>query len=417
MEWALLPYLGSEMRHILFLVLRARRRGSRILRRLGTLRSDLAAAMGRTFSFARQLGAESIPERGLRRAALVAAAAGDELLMACFQQLHAPIDDDAFAATLHESRELIKYLESNGALTTPQSWHVPPTAPVLHEWSRRAAHLSFGHAIFSSPYAPGPDMPGARRYAEQTRNEVVHAWLMRQSSPAPWIVCVHGAGMGDPLADIMAFRGASLHRAGFNVAIPVLPHHGPRGTGRFTLAFPNDDPAGNLHGAAQAIADVRALLAYIAACGERAVLFGLSLGGYVAGAVAALEPDLAGVVVGVPVVDIPDLLRTHAPARFIRHPRFAELYEVARRLDPVTSPLGLPTPAAPVRRIWAGRADRLVQPSQVERLAAHWDTPAVSWYQGGHLGFFGAPTVRHCISDTLVDAGVASRQEDRLVAA
>jgi len=83
----------------------------------------------------------------------------------------------------------------------------------------------------------------------------------------------------------------------------------------------------------------------------------------------------------------------------------------------VTSPLGLPPPAAAVRRIWAGRADRLVQPGQVERLAAHWDTPGVSWYQGGHLGFFGAPTVRRCISDALIDAGVASRREDRLVAA
>ena len=41
------------------------------------------------------------------------------------------------------------------------------------------------------------------------------------------------------------------------------------------------------------------------------MLFGLSLGGYVAAAVAALEPALAGVVVGVPVVDIPEIIRTN----------------------------------------------------------------------------------------------------------
>ncbi|HMK63113.1 MAG TPA: alpha/beta fold hydrolase [Acidimicrobiales bacterium] len=391
-------------------------RASTIARRVSTVGSDLSGGIRRTFAFARQLGAGSQAERGLRRAMLVGAAAADELLLACFQQLHAPVDDNGFAATLSESRELVSYFERTGVLTTPHLWHVVPPPATLSERSRRAAHLSFAHATYPSPYAPSSAVPGAQRYAEHTRNEIVHAWLLRQDRPAPWVVCVHGAGMGDPVADIMAFRGVSLRAAGFNVAIPVLPHHGPRGAGRFTLAFPNDDPAGNLHGAAQAIADVRALLGYIAARDERVVLFGLSLGAYVAAAVAALEPALAGVVVGVPVVDIPDLLRTHAPARYERHPRFTELHEVASLLDPVTSPLGLSPPATPVRRIWAGRADRLVRPSQVERLAAHWDTPAISWYQGGHLGFFGAPAVRRCISDALVEAGVASRHNGRLVA-
>jgi pimeloyl-ACP methyl ester carboxylesterase len=182
------------------------------------------------------------------------------------------------------------------------------------------------------------------------------------------------------------------------------------------MAFPNEDPAMNLHGAAQAIADVRALLAYIDARGERAVLFGLSLGGYVAAAVAALEPTLAGIVVGVPVVDMADLMRTHTPMRFAHHPRYEDFFGLADRLDPVTSPLGLSSPAVPVRRIWAGRADRLVRPGHVERLAQHWGTPTVSWYQGGHLGFFGSPTARRCVSDTLIDSGVASRQKGRLLA-
>ena len=386
------------------------------MRRLRTIGSDLAAAIRRTSDFARQLAAEGQPARPFSRAALVAAAAGDELLLACFQQLHAPVDEDAFAATLAESHELVSYLRNRGAFVAPDSWHVRPAPAALQERPRRAGHISFSHATYASPYAPEAGMPGARRYAEHSRNEIVHAWLMRQNRPAPWVVCVHGAGMGDPFVDIMAFRAPALYAAGFNVAIPVLPHHGPRGTGRFTLAFPNDDPAGNLHGATQAIADVRALLAYVATCGGRAVLFGLSLGAYVAAAVAALEPAIAGVVVGVPVVDIPDLLRTHAPVRFGRHPRFEDLHELAGRLDPLTSPLGLPSPLAPVRRIWAGRADRLVRPDQVNRLARHWETPPVSWYQGGHLGFFAAPTVRRCVSDTLVDAGVALRARGSLVA-
>ena len=317
---------------------------------------------------------------------------------------------------MDESRELADYLEERKLLGDPTSWHLASGPAVLSESTRRVGHISFTHATYTSPYTPEATVPGASRYVEHTRNETVHAWLMRQERPAPWLVCVHGAGMGDPFADMLVFRANSMHAAGFNIAVPVLPHHGPRGAGRFTMAFPNEDPAMNLHGATQAIADVRALLAYIAARGERAVLFGLSLGGYVAATVAALEPGLAGVVVGVPVVDIADLMRTHTPERFAQHPRYEDFFGLAVRLDPVTSPLGLPAPTVPVRRIWAGRADRLVRPGQVARLTQHWGTPAVSWYQGGHLGFFGAPAARRCVDDTLVESGIATRSKGQLVA-
>ena len=336
------------------------------------------------------------------------------MLLACFQQVHEPDNNVISPSILDESDELIRHLEGQGAFAKPDSWHLPSAPAVLNESARRIAHVSFSHATYTSPYRPADTIPGARRYAEHTLNETVHAWLLRQERPAPWVVCVHGAGMGEPFADIVVFRARSLHAAGFKVAIPVLPHHGPRGAGRFTVAFPSGDPTENLHGAAQAIADVRALLAYIEARDERAVLFGLSLGGYVAAAVAALEPALAGVVVGVPVVDIPEIIRTNLPARFAE--RYQVVRELAERLDAVTSPLALSSPAAPVRRIWAGRADRLVSPGQVERLAEHWDAPTVSWYQGGHLGFFSAPTARRCVSDALIDAGVASRSRGRLVA-
>ena len=81
-----------------------------------------------------------------------------------------------------------------------------------------------------------------------------------------------------------------LARGGPLVAEPAGAEsaHGPRGAGRFEVAFPSEDPTKNFHAASQAIADVRALLAYIDSCHERSVLYGISLGAYVAGAVAAL---------------------------------------------------------------------------------------------------------------------------------
>ena len=147
-------------------------------------------------------------------------------------------------------------------------------------------------------------------------------------------------------------------------------------------------------------------------------LFGISLGAYVAAAVAVLEPTLAGVIVGVPVVDIADLMLTHAPSRFLHHPLFPDFCTIAQQLEGVTSALALPAPvqSPTTRSIWAGRADRLVRPTQVRRLAAHWDNPDVSWYAGGHMGFLTAPSVQRHISGALVDMGVGENHHGRLAA-
>jgi pimeloyl-ACP methyl ester carboxylesterase len=389
-----------------------------VARRVWTIGADLSDAANRTIGFARRLGREPEDSGVCRRDGLTAAAAADELLLATFRQLRAPTSDEGFASTLDEAVELVAYLDRTGALTTPQTFHRAPQPAVMESTMRSIAGTRFGHATYASPYAPEADVPGAARFALATDNHIVHAWMLRQTTRAPWIVCLHGAGMGDPLADLFAFRAAHLHRCGFNVAIPVLPHHGPRGAGRFEVAFPTDDPAVNLHATTQAIADTRAMLAYIATCEEPAVLFGISLGGYVAASVAALEPTLAGVIVGVPVVDIANLMRTHAPPRFIHHPLFTTFCAIAEQLDGVTSALGLPAPqpSPTTRAIWAGRADRLVRPSQVLRLAEHWGGSEVCWYSGGHMGFLASRSVRSHVSQALIAAGVAAERDGRLAA-
>jgi pimeloyl-ACP methyl ester carboxylesterase len=387
-------------------------------RRLWTVGADLSDAVSRTVSFARGLGSDPRAGGVLQRVGLTTAAAADELLLATFRQLRAPTSDEGFSSALDEGAELVSYLDRNGALATPACFHAAPPPAVMEVRMRRVGRTRFGHATYASPYLPDAGVPGAARFARDTDNHVVHAWVLRQTARAPWVVCLHGAGMGDPLADMFAFRAAYLHSCGFNVAIPVLPHHGPRGAGRFEVAFPSEDPALNLHAAAQAIADVRALLAYIDTCNEPAVLFGISLGAYVAAAVAALEPALAGVIVGVPVVDIADLMRTHAPPRFLHHPLFADFCAISQQLDHVTSALGLPAPTLRpgTRSIWAGRADRLVRPVQVRRLATQWGDPEVCWYAGGHMGFLAARSVHRHVAGALVGAGIGQHQGGRLAA-
>jgi pimeloyl-ACP methyl ester carboxylesterase len=386
-------------------------------RRAWTIGEDLADTAGNTIGFAQSLRGDRQAGGLLRQVGLVAAAAVDGLLLATFRQLRAPSADDTFEAPLAEASALIEYLDRQGVFAAPETYHRAPSAAAIEAVTRRVGRTRFGHATYPSPYRPEPDVPGASRFERETDNHIVHAWLLRQTVRAPWVVCLHGAGMGDPLADMVAFRAARLHRSGFNVAIPVLPHHGPRGAGRFEVAFPGEDPTKNFHAAAQAVADVRALLAYIDSCHERSVLFGISLGAYVAGAVAALEPDLAGVIVGIPVVDIASLMRTHAPPRFTRHPAFEQFCTIAAKLDSVTSALGLPPPDDSLpKRIWAGRADRLVRPSEVKRLAAHWGGTEICWYAGGHMGFLAARSVHDYIAQSLVNANVAEQQHGRLTA-
>jgi hypothetical protein len=74
----------------------------------------------------------------------------------------------------------------------------------------------------------------------------------------------------------------------------------------------------------------------------------------------------------------------------------------------VVSPLSL-TPRVPPegRFIYAGLADRLVHPRhQVVRLWEHWGRPEISWYPGGHTGFFRSQPVQLFVEEALVQSGL-----------
>jgi pimeloyl-ACP methyl ester carboxylesterase len=388
----------------------------RMIRRAGGVALDVVDVGRRTYEYARPLGSAEPPIPAGDRARLIAAAGADELLLTFMRQALIPDEEDPFAASAEELPALVDHLEAAGVFADPASFHEPPRVPELEWTSRAVIGRPYEHVTFRSPYAPAASVPGATRYARQTDNAIAHAWVVPQEMPAPWVVCVHGAGMGDPLVDLVLFRAHALHRQGFNVALTVLPHHGPRGVGRFRGAFPGVDLVTNLHGASQAIADVRAVLAYVATRGEPTALYGLSLGGYVAAAVAALEPSLCAAIVGIPVVDLSGLMRSHTPRQHARDPRFLEMFEHAAALEAVTSPIRLGRPAAPVRRIYAGRADRLVRAEQIVPLVEHWGLDDATWYTGGHLGFMTSPTTRRCLDDALVDAGLACRRDGDVVA-
>ena len=110
-------------------------------------------------------------------------------------------------------------------------------------------------------------------------------------------------------------------------------------------------------------------------------LSGISLGGYLTSLVASLD-DLACAILGVPAVDLVDLVDRHAGSH--PHDPVRQTIRLAKPIGRMMSPFAL-TPRVPMqgRFIDAGVADRLVHPrEQVTRLWEHWGKPEIHWYQG-----------------------------------
>ena len=230
-------------------------------------------------------------------------------------------------------------------------------------------------------------------------------------------MCVHGAGMGYPIADLFAFQAAWLHKGlGLNLAFPVMPLHGPRRRGLPAgVGFPSDDLLDTVHAVAQAVWDTRRLVSWIRSQGAEAVgLAGLSLGSYTTAVLAGVEAGLACVIAGVPAVDFAELFERHAPAHIRRLPEFRGMAEEARLVHHVISPLVL-APQVPHERrfIFAGLADRLVHPHhQVRALWTHWQQPSIHWFEGSHIGFLWSGAVRTFVHDALASSGLVHAQSD-----
>ena len=136
-------------------------------------------------------------------------------------------------------------------------------------------------------------------------------------------------------------------------------------------------------------------------------LTGVWLGGYVSSMVASLDRDLACAILGVPVVDLVDLMEDHARAGADDHLR--PMLEPARRLTRVVSPLAMTPAVAHDRRfLYAGLADRIIHPTrQIMRLHEHWGRPEVHWYRGGHVLVFRAD-VKPFVREALVRSGLVA---------
>ncbi len=396
----------------------------------------LTALSAASFLLVGHLGARAIPEAeevpASRRSPLFAAeVAVDEGLLGAMNMhllgtmnLALPMALRARRqGILDEAREAVDLFRERGWLEDPAAYHpAPPPLEKVELRGRRARGLSFEHLTFESGYEPRPEEPGRERWLSYQPCRTAHAWLLRHPEPGrPWLVCIHGYQMGRPLVDLPAFRAAWLYRRmGLNLAFPVLPLHGPRMVGMVSGdGFLSGDLLDTVHAEAQAMWDIRRLIAWIRAQGATAVgVAGLSLGGYNAALLASLEDGLACAIPGIPLADVARMYWWHGPPRDMIEAERAGLGRAVMEqvLRPV-APLAL-TPRVPKERryIFGGTADRLVPPEQVRDLWRHWGRPKILWYPGAHVTFLLHASVRRFIAQALYESGLAASEPPRRVA-
>ena len=358
-----------------------------------------ASAAGTTFAVraasAQRRGVEMVPDMPNPAPSLMLAAsvALDELLMLSMGVLGSISSQADYGRGSSELDDAVRFYDANGWLDDAAGYFEAPPSPrdvTIETAQHRRGPLEV--LRFESAWEPRAAEPGGDRWLACLANREVHATMLRHDDgPRPWLVCVHGQGMGRR-TDLEFFRLRRLHEElGINVLVPVLPLHGPRRAGaRQDQHFvSNVYPVNNVLGLAQSAWDLRRCLAWLREHeGASTVgLFGFSLGSYVGSLVSTLDDDLACIVSVVPSGDLAEALRTSEPGLPSKRRAHRELHDERSDLvHGVVSPLTRPCRVPKERRfIVAGQGDRIAVPAGATQLWRHWEEPSIKWRPRGHV--------------------------------
>jgi len=333
----------------------------------------------------------------------------DEVTMALLQDPRlSPKDDDVTRAG-REVHEAYAMWREQGWIDDPASYHRDPPSPRVRDQAIRTRRHSYDLVTFEHGYEPHDGEPGRARWMGRDYHRLARAALIRTRSPGrPWLICVHGFGMGHPPLDLSIFRARWLERQHeLNLAFPILPSHGDRrGPGlRTGEGFMSVNVLDGVHGLAQAAWEIRALIRWIRETdpGSPIGIHGISLGGLMASIVASLEPGLELVVAAIPVADLFGLYQRNTRARERDEAVAAGLMgPEADAVGSVVCPLHL-TPKVPHagRYVIAGSGDRMSTAEQAELLWQHWERPHIEWFPGSHVGYFFTPRPGRVLSRAL----------------
>ena len=214
---------------------------------------------------------------------------------------------------------------------------------------------------------------------------VVHL-LRQRDGPRPWLIWVHGAGLGGA-ADILLSRIDRVHRRlGFNVAMPVQPGHGSR-RGHWP-AYPDMDPLGNVAGMMRAVSEVRAVVRWVQSRATAVVVAGISMGTPVAALVSHLERQVDAVALYTPILGLNAMIARHLSRWGPSRDGFRELLESPEvsKLTSVIDPLSVnPAPPSQRRLIVGAWHDRMAMRDPAVALHERWGGE-LYWYDGSHVG-------------------------------
>jgi len=296
------------------------------------------------------------------------------------------------AADVEALRAAAARNRAEGILRDPASAH--PAPPALEKVSLRRVRVPgtgpVEHLRFDSEFVPR-DPEERSAYLDLQPNRTAHAYLWRHpDGPRPTLVCVHGYGMGRVALDARAWDVGRLHgRLGLDLAVVILPLHGPRAAGRRSGAgFLDGHPLWTNAAFEQAIWELRRLAGWLRRQGTPAVgAYGMSLGGYTTAVWASLDAELACAVPMIPAVSLPALVLSTLPSAGRRRAQAAGLTpellaEAWASHDPLRH---RPRVAPEARLLLAGLVDRICPPTQAVALWEHWDRPPIHWFPGSHL--------------------------------
>src|SRR5579863_6151046 len=200
-------------------------------------------------------------------ARMAAEALIDEVLISLLHHPDLVPRDEDFAPAAADLTAAHTLFTRRGWLGRPETYHrdpPPPTEVLVREG--KVLGLSYEGLTFSSGWEPTAKEPGRERWLSHEANRTAHVWVSRAAGTGgPWLIAAHGFGMGrSPFIDLRAFWTPMLHRMGINIAVPVMPLHGARASGRVRGEdLMTIDMVDSMHGVAQGVWDMRRVIRWV----------------------------------------------------------------------------------------------------------------------------------------------------------
>ena len=212
--------------------------------------------------------------------------------------------------------------------------------------------------------------------------------------PRPTVLLVHGWN-GELGYDLQfPFLARHLQHRGVNVAMLELPYHGgrkPTGPGVETN-FISPDFLSMVEAVRQALAEMQAMILWLEAEGMGPVgVWGVSLGGWLAGLLASHHPGLHAMVLLTPVVRMGEAVERLAFFEPVRQNLRRDPMDLAR----LSLEARVPLLSSDRMLLVAARHDRFVPYATVESLCQAWGRPVLWPRSHGHISIlFSWPTLK-----------------------